>query len=82
MPDPGVTNAYRVTTDIQTVNRAVARNGEARRPFATRLENALVYRVSRGERVNSVVRDIINIPSANVWIYGFRVFSCFQYIVM
>lgn len=65
-PGPGVTNACRVTTDIRTVNRVVVRNGGARRPFATRLENVRVYRVSRGERANSVVRDTINIPSANV----------------
>lgn len=66
MPDPGVTNAYPVTTDIRTVNHVVVRNGEARLLFATHLENALVYRVSLGERANSVVQGTINIPNANV----------------
>lgn len=65
-PVPGATSAYRVTTVTRTVSRAAVPNRGARRPFATRRENVLVCPVFPGERANSAVRDIINIPSANV----------------
>lgn len=65
-PGPGATGVRPATTDIRTASRAAVRNGEARRPCATRWASARVYRVSPAERANSAARDSISIPSANV----------------
>lgn len=68
-PVPGATSACPATTGIRTASRAVVRNGEARRPFATRRENVRVCPVSPGARARNAVRDIISIPSASVCEY-------------
>lgn len=65
-PGPGATGVRPATMGIRTASRAAVRNGEARRPCATRWASARVYRVSPAERANSVVQDSISIPSVNV----------------
>lgn len=63
---PGVINAYPAIMDTQIVNHVVVQNMEVHFLIAMHRENAAVYPIFPEKLVTNVVRDIINIPSANV----------------